>query len=132
MTGVMDRLARAGVAHGGREHATPSSRSGLKYLADERVDRLTMRTEAVMSPFLVSPTSGWIRRPSQISWAHLQTYSWARWIGLRVWKATMRSSSPLLELGAGLSGREALAHRNASGPFGSTQSVSASTGPAMQ
>jgi hypothetical protein len=45
-----------------------------------------------MSPALVSPTSGWISSPSQISRAHLVMYSWARWIGFRVWNATTAAS----------------------------------------
>jgi hypothetical protein len=32
----------------------------------------------------VSPTSGWMSRPSTVSSATLVRYSWARWIGLRV------------------------------------------------
>ena len=55
-----------------------------------------------MSPFLVSPISGWRKRPSQISSAALVRYSCARWIGLRVWKATIRfqprSANALLRL----------------------------------
>ena len=43
-----------------------------------------------MSPSLVLPISGWIISPSVVSSAALVTYSWARWIGLRVWKATIR------------------------------------------
>ena len=59
-----------------------------------------------MSPALVLPISGWIMSPSVISSAALVTYSWARWIGLRVWKATIRfqprSSNAFLD-SAGLS-----------------------------
>ena len=47
-----------------------------------------MRTRAGTSSLLVSPTSGWIIRPSTSSSAHLVRYSWARWMGLRVWNAT--------------------------------------------
>src|SRR3954468_22646991 len=43
-----------------------------------------------MSSPLVSPTSGWIIRPSTVSSAPLVRYSCARWIGLRVWKPTTR------------------------------------------
>src|SRR5438045_2737411 len=41
-----------------------------------------------MSPSLVSPTSGWMKRPSTISSAAFVRYSCARWMGLRVWKPT--------------------------------------------
>jgi hypothetical protein len=43
-----------------------------------------------MSSDFVSPTIGWMNSPSTSSSAHLVMYSWARWIGLRVWKATTR------------------------------------------
>ena len=43
-----------------------------------------------MSSDLVSPTSGWIISPSVTSSATLVRYSWARWMGLRVWKPTTR------------------------------------------
>ena len=49
-----------------------------------------MRTSPGMSSFFVVPISGWISRPSQISSAHFVRYSCARWMGLRVWNATMR------------------------------------------
>ena len=49
-----------------------------------------MRTSAGMSPALVLPISGWMKSPSQVSSAAFVRYSWARWIGLRVWKATIR------------------------------------------
>ena len=41
-----------------------------------------------MSSLLVSPTSGCRKSPSTVSSATLVMYSWARWIGLRVWKPT--------------------------------------------
>ena len=41
-----------------------------------------------MSSDFVSPTSGWMKRPSTPSSAALVMYSCARWIGLRVWKPT--------------------------------------------
>ena len=81
-----------------------------------------------MSPSLVLPISGWIISPSQISSAVLVTCSWARWIGLRVWKATIRfqpRSSKAFFDSAGLSWRLVNA-------FSWSGSASTSIGPAMQ
>src|SRR5919106_1719168 len=56
-----------------------------------------MRVSAGMSSSFVSPTIGWMKRPSTISRAALVRYSCARWIGLRVWKPTIVSQPLAVE-----------------------------------
>ena len=63
-----------------------------------------------MSPALVLPISGWMKSPSQVSSAALVRYSWARWIGLRVWKATIFFQPRVLEVGFVLGRRLVAAH----------------------
>ena len=63
-----------------------------------------------MSPFLVSPISGCRKSPSETSSAALVRYSWARWIGLRVWKATIRFQPRSANSLRDSLGREVAAH----------------------
>ena len=86
---VPDRLARAGVAHrrreGGDEHAV-----GRVVVVDAAPRSTRRASRPGRRRDFVSPTSGWISRPSTVSSATFVRYSCARWIGLRVWKPTTR------------------------------------------
>src|ERR1700721_2652373 len=86
-----------------------------------------MRTSAGWLALLVSPTRGWMSRPSVISRAHLVRYSWARWMGLRVWKAAT-VCQPL----AAKASRVLAGGRRYSANSGSWLGVTTSIGPARQ
>jgi hypothetical protein len=88
--GVQHGLARAGVEHVeavAGDHGAVRREVQLDHLADAGVAH-----RAGMSPGLSLPSSMWMTRPSHSrrSMAMWQSSSWARCIGLRVWKATTR------------------------------------------
>ena len=68
---VQDRLARAAVAHGGRERREQRAVRRVVVLEQRVVAVARARRAGTSSPF-VSPTSGWTRRPSTISSARLR------------------------------------------------------------
>ena len=86
---VPDRLARAGVAHRGRERGEHDA-VGRVVAVEQDAVALDARRGGDVVATSCRRRAGGSSRPSTVSSATFVRYSCARWIGLRVWKPTTR------------------------------------------